>query len=94
MNDKKIDQMLKTLKDIDGKLSILISLQKTLSKPPKLGSEEKAILKLCNGKNSITEIMEITSKKRNNVESTLSHLRKKGIIKSAIMNRRTVYVKI
>ena len=94
MQSNQDKQVLKMLKDIDGKLAILISLQKTLSKPPKLGSEENAILKLCNGKNSIKEIMENTSKKKNNVKTTLSHLRKKGIIRSATMNKKTVYVKI
>ncbi|BDQ31303.1 hypothetical protein NZNM25_03040 [Nitrosopumilus zosterae] len=94
MQNEQDKQILKVLKDIDSKLSILISLQKTSFTPPKLGAEEKAILKLCNGKNTIKEIMEITSKKKNNVKSTLSHLRKKGIIKSTTMNKKIVYVKI
>jgi len=94
MQNEQDKQILKVLKDIDSKLSILISLQKTIAKPANLGKAEKEILKLCNGKNTMKDIMEITSKKKNNVESTLSHLRKKGIIKSATMNKKTVYVKI
>lgn len=94
MKEVEIKQLLGILKNIDQKLAILISLQKASSKPPKLGDEEKTILKLCNGKNTIKEIMEITAKEKNNVESTLSHLRKKGIIKSATLNKKIVYVKI
>lgn len=94
MKDEQYTQLLKILREINEKLSILISLQKVSTKPPSLGDSEKQILKLCNGKNSVDDMMKITSKKRNNIEVTLNHLRKKGMIKSNTLNQKTVYFKI
>ena len=94
MEEKQFKQILGTLKDIDGKLSILISLQKLSVKPPKLGKEENTILKLCNGKNSVKDMVKTTKKTRHNIEVILGRLRKKGIIKSTIINKKTAYVKI
>jgi len=94
MNEKQFKQILKILKDIDAKLSILISLHKATIKPPKLGKEAKAILKLCNGKNSVEGMITITKKKRNTIEVALTQLRKKGLIRTANFKNKTVYVKI
>ena len=94
MEEKQFRQVLGTLKNIDSKLSILISLQKSSAKPPQLGKEEKIILKLCNGKNSTDEIAKISKKQKNNVKVTLSHLKKKGLIRSSKFNKKIVYVKI
>lgn len=94
MDDNQYKPLLKILKGIDQKLSILISLQKTSSKPTKLGSEANTILKLCNGKSSIDDIMKTTNKTKGNVKTTLSFLRKKGLIKTIKINKKTVYVKI
>jgi len=94
MNDDKLNQILKTLKDINNKLSILISLQKSLMESPKLGEEVKAILKLCNGKNSVEDMIKISKKNRNTIEVALSYLRKKAIIRSTKFKNKTVYVKI
>ena len=87
-------QMLNSLKSIDAKLSILISLQKSSGKPVTLGNEEKVILKLCNNKNSVEDMTKITNKTRKNIEVTLSHLKKKGLIRSTKTNKKMVYVKI
>ena len=94
MNESQFQKCVSILKGIDDKLSILISLQKSLITPPSLGNEEKTVLKLCNGKNSVEDMMKIANKKRNNIEVTLSHLKKKGIIKSTKINDKHVYVKI
>lgn len=94
LEDKQFKQLLGSIKDIEGKLSILISLQKSSTKPPKLGTEEKSVLKLCNGKNSIDEISKTVNKKKNNVKVTLTHLKKKGLIRSSKFNKKIVYVKI
>ena len=94
MEEKQFKQLMNILKNIDLKLSVLISLEKSSSKPPTLGKEEKEILKLCNGKNSVVDIMKATKKARANVESRLSRLRKKGMIKSTTLNKKIVYVKI
>jgi len=94
MDEKQFKQLLKTLKDIDSKLSILISLHKSTIKQPKIGEEAKSILKLCNGKNSVEDMITITKKKRNTIEVSLSSLRKKGLIRSTNFKNKTVYVKI
>jgi len=93
MEGLQFKQLLKILKDINQNLSILVSLQKYTSKPPKLGSEENTVLKLCNGKNNATEMAKITDKSKHNIEVVLGGLRKKGLIKSTKINRKTVYVK-
>jgi len=94
MDEKQFKQILGMLKNIDSKLSILISIQKSSIEPPKLGKEEKSILKLCNGKNSVEEMTKITNKTRSNIEVTINHLKKKGLIRSTKINKKTVYVKI
>jgi len=94
LDDKQFKQLIVALKDINGKLSILISLHKSSTKPPKLGEEEKIILKLCNGKNSNEDMAKATNKTKNNIKVTLTHLRKKGLIRTSKINKKTVYVKI
>jgi len=94
LEDKQFKQLIKTLRGIDGKLSVLISFQKSSRKPPALSKEQKAILKLCNGKNSVKDMAKITNKTPHSIEIILSRIRKKGIIKSTTINKKTVYVKI
>jgi len=94
MEEKQFKQLIGTLKDIDSKISILISLQKSSTKPPKLGKETSAVFKLCNGKNSVDDMIKTTKKKKNTIEVALNHLRKKGLIRTTKINKKTVYVKI
>lgn len=94
MDNNQFKQLLDVLKDISSKLSILIAFEKSSAKPQKIGGEEGIILKLCNGKNSIDNMIESTGKKRNNIEVVLTHLRKKGMIRSTRYLDKTVYVKI
>ena len=94
MEEKQFKQLINTLRDIDGKLSVLISLQKSSRKTPTLSKEQKDILKLCNGKNSVKDMAKITNKTPHSIETILSRIRKKGIIKSTTKNKKTVYVKI
>ena len=94
MDEKQFNQLLGVLKNISQNLSVLVSLQKSSTKPAKLGAEEKIILKLCNGKNSINDMTKIANKTTNNVKVTLTHLRKKGLIKTVKINKKTGYVKI
>jgi len=93
MKDTQFKLLMNILKEINQKLSVLITLQKSSAKPPKLGTEENIVLKLCNGKNSVNDIMTATKKTRNNVKKTLSNLRKKGLIRTTTINKKTVYVK-
>lgn len=93
MEEQQYKTLVKLLSSIDSKLTILVNLQKTTIKTPDLGKEKKAILKLCNGKNTIEDMAKTSNKIKNNIKVTLSHLKKKGLIRSAKINKKTVYVK-
>jgi DNA-binding transcriptional ArsR family regulator len=93
-SEKPFEEMLKSLKSIEEKLEILINLQKVAMPKPKVTTEEKKILKLCDKKHTAEEIAKETGKTENNVNVTLSRLRDKGLIKSAEVKDRTVYEKI
>lgn len=94
MDKKQFEALMKSLKNIENKLDIIIRIQKMASSKPKIGPEEKKILKLCDKKHTIAEIITETKKSKNNVKSTLSHLRKKTLIRSVKVNKRLVYEKI
>ncbi len=94
MEEKQFKQFIGLLRDIDSKISILISLQKSSMKPPKLGKETNAVFKLCNGKNSVDDMVKILKKRKNAIEVSLNYLRKKGLIRTTKINKKTVYVKI
>lgn len=93
-SEKPFEEMLKSLKRIEEKLEILINLQKIALPKPKVTIEEKKVLKLCDKKHTAEEIAKETGKTENNVNVMLSHLRDKGLIKSAEVRGRTVYEKI
>lgn len=87
-------ELMKTLKSMEDKLDILIILHKAVAPKPKVGEEEKKILKLCDRKHTIDDIAKVTGKKHSNVRATLSNLRKKAVIKSVEIKDRLVYEKI
>lgn len=93
-SEKLFEEMLKSLKRIEEKLEILINLQKVAMPKPKVTTEEKKILKLCDKKHTAEEIAKGTGKTENNVNVILSRLRDKGLIKSVEIKGRTVYEKI
>ncbi len=94
MNETQFKTLIGNINKLENKLDVLISIQKSSTKRPQVLGEEKNVLKLCNGKNTIQDISEKTNKTINNVKVTLTHLKKKGLIKSTKINRRLVYVKI
>jgi len=47
---EKNDETLKSLKNIEKKLDILIKIQKSMAPEPKITLDEKKILKFCNSK--------------------------------------------
>jgi len=94
INKKQFDRLLKSLKSIESKLETLIILQKAVTPKPKLGDEQKKILQLCDKKHTIEDIAKETGKTTNNVKSTLSKLRKKGLIKSVKLKDKVVYERI
>lgn len=91
LNEKQFNKVIKTLKGIDSKLDILIRLQRAGLPKTKIGEEEKKVLKLCDGKHTIEDIMNETGKKQGNIYVVLSNLRKKVLIRSIRKEGKTVY---
>jgi hypothetical protein len=87
-------EILKSLKNIEKKLDVMIKIQKSMAPEPKITPEEKTILKFCNSKYTINDIVEKTKKSKNNVKVVLSYLRSKGIIKSVTIKGKIVYSKV
>ncbi len=94
MEKKQFEQTIESIKKLEKKLDILIAILKKMAPKTELGVEEKAILKLCNRKNTIIDMMQKTNKQRNNIQVTLSHLKSKGLIKPVTINDKRVYEKI
>jgi DNA-binding transcriptional ArsR family regulator len=94
METKQFDALAASLKSIEEKLDILISLQKRALPKPNIGTEEKKILQLCDRKHTVADIVGATNKTENNVNVILSHLRDKGLIRSTEVKGNTVYEKI
>ena len=84
----KETETVKLLKSIESKLATLITLTRLIVPKQKPTNEEKKILELCNRKNTVSDIVRKTQKKKNSVEVLLSSLRSKGMIKSAILSEK------
>ena len=94
MSKKQFNDLMKSLKNIENKLEIIIRMQKSILPKPNIGEEEEKILKLCDKKHTIEDIINSTGKSKTNVETILSRLRKKALIQSIQMKGRQVYEKI
>lgn len=95
MNDlEQNNEILKSLKNIEKKLDVLIKIQKSMAPEPKIRLDEKKILKFCNSKYTINEIVDKTKKTKGSVEVVLSKLRSRGIIKSIKIKGKIVYSKV
>jgi len=82
------------LKNIEKKLDVLIKIQKSMAPEPKITPDEKKILKYCNSKYTVNEIVEKTKKTKGTIEVELSKLRSKGMIKSVRAKGKIVYSKV
>jgi len=90
-SSKQFKELIDLVKSIDDKLDTLVNFQRNLMPKPKLGEEEKKMLKLCDRKNTIVEMATKTGKTSNNVNFLLTQLRRKGVIRSVKIKNRTVY---
>jgi hypothetical protein len=94
MSKKQFDELLRSLKNIEDRLETIITLQKTVLPKPNLGKEQKKVLKLCDRKHTIEDIMKETGKTENNVNFILSTMRDRGLIRSVKTKDKLVYEKI
>jgi DNA-binding CsgD family transcriptional regulator len=79
---EQTDKLLKSLKRIESKLDVLVRLQKATMPKQKATPAENEILKLCNKKHTIQDMVTKTGKSEGNVKFLLAQLRKKVLIKS------------
>jgi len=94
MDEKQFKELMKSMKSLESKLDKLIIFAKASVPKPKVSPEENKILKLCNKKNSIDDMMKKTRKTRTNVKFILSQLRKKRYIESIKIKNKLVYRRI
>lgn len=94
MNEKQFKELIQVIRSLENKLDTLVTVTKRSVPKLTVSGEEKNILKLCNKQNSIDDMISKTGKTRNNIKVTLTHLRKKGLIKSVKMKGKLVYVKL
>lgn len=93
-NAKRFKQLMRSLKNIEKQLDTLVILQKATMPEPKVGKEEERILKLCDRKHTIDDIVQETGKKSGNVKVVLFNLRKKGLVRSIRSEGKTTYERI
>lgn len=94
MNETQFLELMNLLKNIEMKLNVLVKLLKVTIPKPKITPEEKKILKLCDKKNTIDNMVKETGKTRTNVSFILSQLRSKGLIESTKIKDKLVYRRI
>jgi len=94
MSKEQFTKLMKSLKSMESKLDILIRLQRASMPKPEVTTEEKKILKLCDKKHIIEDIMKETGKTKTNVNFLLSQLRTKGLIRSVKLKDKLVYERI
>jgi len=94
MEKEQFNELLESTNNISKKLDILIALQKSVTPKKELSSEERKVLALCNGKNTIDIIAKKTEKTKDNVRATLSNLRSKGWVESTKINNKQVFSKV
>ena len=94
MTKEQINKLIKSLKSIESKLDVLVAIQRASVPKPKTTPAEKVILKLCDKKHTVDDIIKESGKTRTNVESLLTQLRKKGQIMSVKVKGKRVYKRI
>ena len=87
-------KLLKSLKRIESKLDVIISLQKASLPKPTISPTESEILKLCDKKHTVKDMMIKTGKTETNINSLLTKLRKKVLITTVKVDSRKVYERI
>ena len=94
MDEKQFKQLLTVLKNIDGKISVLISQKKYDGEEITIPKSEEAVMKHCTGSNSIEDIMKKTNENRNTITMRIKRLKKKGLIISKKVGNKIVYQRV
>ena len=94
MNKEQFKELIHLIKNIQMKLDVLVKILRASIPKPKITPEESKILKFCNKKHTIDDIMKKTGKTRNSVKVILTRLRNKGYIQSTKIEDKLVYHKI
>ena len=91
MEKKQFEQLMLSLKKIEMKMDLLVKLIRSNMPSPKVTTKENKILKLCNQKHTIDDMVKKTGKTKNNVRVILTYLRNKGLIMSTKIKGELVY---
>jgi len=94
ISKKQFNDLMKSLKSIESNLDLLVRLQKANLPKPKITTEEKKVLKLCDKKHTVSDMMKKIGKTETNVNKLLSLLRGKGVIRSVKKKDKLVYERI
>jgi len=94
ISEKQFKKLMNSLKSIETKLDVLVSLQKASMPKTKIPPEEETILKLCDGKHTIEDMARETGKKSSYVRKILTELRKKGAIVSRRSEGKVIHRKV
>lgn len=94
IDEKQFKQLLTVLKNIDEKISVLISQKKHDGKEITIPKSEEDVMKHCTGSNSIEDIMKKTNENRNTITMRVKRLKKKGLIISKKVGNKTVYQRV
>lgn len=94
ISNKQFKELLKSIRNIESKLDVLVSLQKASAPKPKIGKEEQRILKLCDKKHTIADMIQETQKKEGTINATLNHLKAKGLMQTVKVDDKIVYERI
>jgi hypothetical protein len=94
MSNKQFEELVDLLKSIESKLDTLVNFQRASMPKPKIPPEEETILRLCDGKHTIEDMVNETGKKNSYVRKILTQLRKKGVVESKRFGERVVHKKV
>ena len=94
MDNKQFEELKNLLKSMDMKLDLMVKVLKVSMPKPKITPEERKILKLCDKKHTIDDIVQKIGKTRNSIDIILTQLRSKAIIKSVKIKGKLVYGRI
>lgn len=94
VTSEQFNKLMASLKSLESKLDILVRLQKASLPKPNITKAERSVLKLCDKKHTVEDIVKETGKSKSSVENLLSQLRKKGQIITVRSKDKVVYGKI